>query len=264
MTYINTDSDADSEKYGVFTQFDGGKLNKAPYRYRANLIVDDIEADPDEAYEPPPLKWVGKPSINDLATWRWQKRTLDAESERKLIRRIQEGDARAFHELLAAHHHSIRPIVSDYTPKGWWSPRQEHKHTNHQLSEDLMAVGCFGLWKAALEFDFNAGCRFWTFAKHKIKGLIANEAHYQRRRGMGGGGRLDRRVFNNLGSPPEKLLETQKLGLKKPVFHSLQEAAEALRVANGLEHCEVFSSGGDDCDIERSWAHTGDRDGQAG
>ena len=42
VTYINTDSDADPEKYGVFTQFDGGKLNKAPYRYRANLIVDDI------------------------------------------------------------------------------------------------------------------------------------------------------------------------------------------------------------------------------
>ena len=94
VTYINTDSDADSEKYGVFTQFDGGKLNKAPYRYRANLIVDDIEADPDEAYEPPPLERVGKPSINDLATWRWQKRTLDAESERKLIRRIQQRDCR--------------------------------------------------------------------------------------------------------------------------------------------------------------------------
>jgi hypothetical protein len=47
VTYINTDSDADSEKYGVFTQFDGGKFNNAPYRYRANLIVDDIEANPD-------------------------------------------------------------------------------------------------------------------------------------------------------------------------------------------------------------------------
>src|SRR6516164_6358496 len=72
VTYINTDSDADSEKYdGVFTQLDDGKLNNAPYRYRANLIVDDIEADPDEAYEPPPLERVGKPSINDLATCRW-------------------------------------------------------------------------------------------------------------------------------------------------------------------------------------------------
>ena len=83
VTYINTDSDADS------TQFDDGKLNKAPFRYRANLIVDDIEADPDEAHDPPLLKRVAKASINDLATCRWQKRTLDAESERKLIRRIQ-------------------------------------------------------------------------------------------------------------------------------------------------------------------------------
>src|SRR6516164_5119612 len=276
VTYINTDSDADSEKYGVFTQFDGGKFNNTPYRYRANLIVDDIEANPDEAYKAAPLKRVGKPSINDLATWRWQKRTLDAESERKLIRRIQEGDARAFHELLAAHHHSIRPIVSDYTPKGWWSPRQEHKHTNHQLSEDLMAVGCFGLWKAALEFDFNRGCRLWTIAGPKIKGLIANEANYLRRHGYSSGDtvarylkrevsersdtRLDRHIFDHLGSSPEELLEGQKKLVKHPVFRSLEEAAEVIKAANDLEHSEVFSGGGDGCDIERGWVHTGTED----
>ena len=39
-----------------------------------------------------------------------------------------------------------------------------------------MAVACFGLWKAALEFDFSRGCRLWTIAGPKIKGLIANEA----------------------------------------------------------------------------------------
>ena len=297
MTYINTDSDADSEKYGVFTQFDGGKLNKAPYRYRANLIVDDIEADPDEAYEPPPLERVGKPSINDLATCRWQKRTLDAESERKLIRRIQERDAwkvmgcrsgadiatvynrvasRAFHELLAAHHHSIRPIASNYVPRGWWSPRREHKHTNQQLFEDLMAVGCFGLWKAVLEFDFSRGCRLWTIAGPKIKGLIANEANYLRRHGYSSGNtvarylkqevfersdtRLDRYIFDHLGSSPEELLEGQKKLVKHPVFHSFEEAADAIKAANVLQHSEVFSGGGDGCDIERGWVHTGTED----
>jgi hypothetical protein len=297
MTYINTDPDADSEKYdGEFTQFDGGKSNNAPYRYRANLIVDDIEADPDEAYEPPPLKRVGKPSINDLATWRWQKRTLDAESERKLIRRIQERDAwkvmgcrsgadiatvynrvasRAFHELLAAHHHSIRPIASDYVPRGWWS-RRKHKHTNQQLFEDLMAVGCFGLWNAALEFDFSRGCRLWTIARPKIKGLIANEANYLRRHGYSSGDtvarylkqevsersdtRLDRYIFDHLGSSPEELLEGQKKLVKHPVFHSFEEAADAIKAANVLEHSEVFSGGGDGCDIERRWVHTGTED----
>jgi hypothetical protein len=294
VTYINTDSDADPEKYGVFTQFDGGKLNKAPYRYRVNLIVDDIEADPDEAYDPPPLKQVGKPSINDLVTWRWQKRTLDAESERKLIRRIQERDAwkvmgcrsgadiatvynrvasRAFHELLAAHHHSIRPIASDYVPRGWWSPR---RYTNQQLFEDLMAVGCFGLWKAALEFDFSRGCRLWTIAGPKIKGLIANEANYLRRHGYSSGDtvarylkkevfghndtRLDRYIFDHLGSSPEELLEGQKKLVKHPVFHSFEEAAEAIKAANDLEHSEVFSGGGDGCDLERGWVHTGTED----
>jgi hypothetical protein len=297
VTYINTDSDADSEKYGVFTQFDGGKFKNAPYRYRANLIVDDIEADPDEAYEPPPLKRVGKPSINDLATWRWQKRTLDAESERKLIRHIQERDAwkvmgrrsgadistiynrvasRAFHELLAAHHHSIRPIASNYVPRGWWSPRRKHKHTNQQLFEDLMAVGCFGLWNAALEFDFSRGCRLWTIARPKIKGLIANEANYLRRHGYSSGDtvarylkqevsersdtRLDRYIFDHLGSSPEELLEGQKKLVKHPVFHSFEEAAEAIKAANDLEHSEVFSGGGDGCDIERGRVQTGTED----
>jgi len=297
VTYINTDSDADSEKYGVFTQFDGGKFNNPPYRYRATLIVDDIEADPHGAYEPPPLKGVGKPSINDLATWRWQKRTLDAESELKLIRRIQERDAwkvmgcrsgadiatvynrvasRAFHELLAAHHHSIRPIVSDHIPKGWWSPNRKCEHTNHQLFEDLMAVGCFGLFKAALEFDFSKGCRLWTIAKPKIKGLIKNEANYLRRYGYSSGDtvaryfrkevsersdiRIDRWIFDNLSASPEELLETQKKLVKRPLFHSLQEAADALKGANNLEHPEVYSAGGDGCDMERGRALTESED----
>jgi hypothetical protein len=184
--------------------------------------------------------------------------------------------SRAFHELLAAHHHSIRLIASSYVPKGWWSPRRKHKHTNQQLFEDLMAVGCFGLWKAALEFDFSRGCRLWTIAGPKIKGLIANEANYLRRHGYSSGDtvarylkkevsersdtRLDRYIFDHLGSSPEELLEGQKKLVKHPVFHSFEEAAEAIKAANELEHGEVFSGGGDGCDVERGWVHTGTED----
>jgi DNA-directed RNA polymerase specialized sigma subunit len=85
-----------------------------------------------------------------------------------------------------------------------------------------MAVGCFGLWQAALQFDFSRGCRLWTIAGPKIKGLIANEANYLRRHGYSSGDtvarylkqevsersdtRLDRWIFSHLGSCPEAAL----------------------------------------------------------
>jgi len=139
-----------------------------------------------------------------------------------------------------------------------------------------MAVGCFGLWQAALQFDFSRGCRLWTIAGPKIKGLIANEANYLRRHGYSSGDtvarylkrevsersdtRLDRHIFDHLGSSPEELLEDQKKLVKHPVFHSFEEAADAIKAANVLEHSEVFSGGGDGCDIERGCVHTGTED----
>jgi len=57
---------------------------------------------------------------------------------------------------------------------------------------------------------------------------------------------LDRWIFDHLGSPPEDLLEAQKKLVKRPTFHSLQEAADALKRANNLEHPDVYSDSGDD------------------
>src|SRR5262249_39689903 len=48
--------------------------------------------------------------------------------------------------------------------------------------------------------------------------------------------RLDRWIFSNLGAPPEELLEAQQKLVKRPIFHSLQEAADALKAANNLEN----------------------------
>jgi hypothetical protein len=227
---------------------------------------------------------VGEPSINDLASWRWQGRTVDAETERELIRRIQEGDprcragssrgcscrsCRAFFDprpnpisLLPAFHHSIRKVANGYVPKG--SQRRTHKRESHSLIfQDLMAVGCFGLRKAALAFDFDKGYRLWTLAQPKIDGLISNEANYLRQGGYTNGDtvgkyshkkvsersqtRLDRWIFDHLGAPPEELLEAQnKLRLKGPVYHSLEEAADALKRASSLEHSDVYSDDGED------------------
>jgi hypothetical protein len=277
MPYINTDL-----SYGIFRsagRFKGSTL------YQANPIIDDIEAKPETglrrqrvngrilidtsildggavSYKSPDCLCLDKPSINDLAKHRWQGRTMpDANTERQLIRRIKKGDRRAFaNELLPAFHHSIRSIVGKYTPKGFYSRRDTDKHTNQQLFEDLMSVGCRGLYESVLSFKPSKRCRLWTIAKTKIAGLISNEANYQRRRGMAGSSRIDRWIFSNLGATGEALLAAQRKLIKHPLYATLQEAEDALRAANDLEHSAVFSGGGDGCDIEKGWALTGEED----
>src|SRR6516164_4089760 len=205
MKYINTD---DSEKYDIkYVVLTESPLGGSTARFICDPIVDDVEADPDakEEYQPPNCLVLGDASISNLGSWRWQGRTIDAETERELIRRIQEGDPRcragqprrcscrschAFFDprpgkisLLPAFHHSIRKIAGGYVPKGS-SRRKYERGSDSLIFQDLMAVGCFGLWKAALAFDFARGYRFWTIAQHKIDGLISNEANYQRRQAM--------------------------------------------------------------------------------
>ena len=279
MQYINTDF----EKYGAFTET---PVRGSAYRYVAISIVDDVEADldPEEAHVPPDCLVTVGPSVNNLATHRWRGKGLpDAATEAGLIQRIKDGartrtskphpwddDQRVFRKLLEAFHGSILGEAAKYIPNGQSSRRlpKSWKHTRDQVFEDLVSVGCLALWRAALNFDLSRGWRFDTFARHRIKGAISNEANYLRRRGFSDGDtvgryshkkvsersetRLDRWIFSHLGSPPEELLGVPKtLRLKRPVFHSLQEAAEALKAANSLEHCDVYSHGGDGCDIER-------------
>jgi hypothetical protein len=268
MEYISTD---DSEKYHI----KHGALTESPIRgstarFICNPIVDDIEAapDPKEEYQPPGCLVVGDQSINDLASWRWQERTVGPETERELIRRIQEGDprcragqprgcscrsCRAFFDprlgtvsLLPAFHHSIRKIAGGYVPKR--GPRQVYKRESDSLIfQELMAVGCLGLFKAALAFDFDRGYRLWTIAQPKIDGLISNEANYLRRNGMGGGKRIERWLFSHLGDTPEELLAAQEgLRLKRPVFRSLDEFAAAIKAASAVQYCDVYSDDGED------------------
>src|SRR6516225_6898014 len=153
MKYINTD---DSEKYdfkyGVLTE---SPLRGSTTRFICNPIVGDVEADPDakEEHQPPNCLVLGDASINDLASWQWQERTVDPETERELIRRIQEGDprcragqlrgcscrsCRAFFDprpdkisLLPTFHHSIKKIAGGYIPKR--SSRRNYKRASNSL-----------------------------------------------------------------------------------------------------------------------------------
>jgi hypothetical protein len=289
MSYISTD---ESEKYDIKNDL----LIESPVRgstTRFICIVDDIEADPPKGrarrkrvnirviidtavpdgdgfrYEPPSCLVVGDPSVNDLATHRWQNNGLpDAATEAALIQRTKDGDERTFRQLLEAFHRTVVGPANDYVPRGTFSRRQpkKQKHTNELLYEDLTSVGCFALWQSALKFDPDRSYRFSTLSRHKIIGAISNEASYLRKRGYTSGDtvgryshkkvsersetRLDRWIFDHLGSPPEDLLEAQKKLVKRPVFHSLQEAADALKAANNLEHPDVYSDSGND-EVER-------------
>jgi hypothetical protein len=112
VTYINTDSDADSEKYGVFTQFDG---HNAPYRYRANLLVDDIEVDPDEAYEPPPLKRVEQ-LYNELVARRQIQTDGFVWSTEKSLRITTDPCSDSHSRLLLIRERESAELRSGFTP----------------------------------------------------------------------------------------------------------------------------------------------------
>jgi Sigma-70 region 2 len=282
MKYINTD---DSEKYDIrYVVHTESLLRDSTARFICNPIVDDAEAGPDpkEEYQPPSCLVVGGPSVNDLATHRWHNDGLDAESEAQLIQRIKDGlstrppksnprrdDERAFRHLLEAFHRTVVDPASRYTPRGSFYGRQSknQKHTNDLLYEDLTSEGCFALWQSVLKFDLSKGHRFSALSRHKIVGAISNEANYLRQKGYTSGdtvdrylkkevgrrtqSRLDRWIFSNLRARPEELLEAQKKLIKRSVFHSLEDAADALKRASNLEHPDVYSDGGDD-DIGRN------------
>jgi hypothetical protein len=254
-------------------------------RVNSRIVIDTTAPDGHGyQYEPPSCKVVGEPSVNNLATHRWRGDGLDAATEAALIQRIKDGldarplksnpgcdDERAFRQLLEAFHRTVVDPAAKYIPGGAFYRRKPDKqrHTNDLLYEDLTAVGCFALWQSVLKFDPGRGHRFNTLSRHKILGAISNEANYLRQRGYTSGdtvgrylhkevgrrtqSRLDRWIFDNRGAPPEELLEAQKRLVKRPVFHSLQEAADALKAANNLEHPDVYLDSGDDDDERDSY-----------
>jgi hypothetical protein len=84
------------------------------------------------------------------------------------------------------------------------------------------------MWKAALKFDLEAGYRFWTGVRAPVLGAISDEARIWRRGGSGEG-RIDRWLYTHPTASPEEVLQAQQGLLKRPVFHSLQDAAEGVQ-----------------------------------
>jgi hypothetical protein len=115
-------------------------------------------------------------------------------------------------------------------PKRWRQrlPLRD-KHTNNLLFEDLVAAGVAAMWKAALKFDLSSGHRFWTGVRAPVLGAISDEARTWRRHGSGEG-RLARWLYTHSGASPEQVLRAQQRLVKRPVFKSLQEAAEGIKL----------------------------------
>jgi hypothetical protein len=100
---------------------------------------------------PSPLR--GMTSASDLSQRRWHGPTLDARTERGLIRKAKSGDEPAKHKLAEAFHRLILSIAS--------------KHSGPPFN-DLMAAGSVGFWEAINRFNENRGCRLSTYARHWI------------------------------------------------------------------------------------------------
>ena len=84
---------------------------------------------------------------------------LNADEEKELGRRIQDGDLEAREHLIRANLRLVVSIAKIYSERG--------------LSlQDLIAEGNIGLMKAAEKFDPKAGCRFSTYGTWWIKQSI--------------------------------------------------------------------------------------------
>ena len=184
----------------------------------------------------------GGSCINDLITHRWYGSSPTP--DREVIRRIQSADIcgplrlsfrgfEDFAELLARYHRTVLKVANGHMPKYWRARRSSlrDKHTHAVFYEDLVAAGVAAMWKAALKFDLTAGYAFWTAAGLPVTGAISDEARWWRR-GRGGSGetQLDRWLYTHPNATPDQVLETQAQLYKRPVFHSLQEAADGIKL----------------------------------
>lgn len=137
---------------------------------------------------------------------------LDAETERELLRRIQDSnDPRALNRLLVSH---VRLVLSI-----------AHKYRRHGLAlEDLVAEGNLGLVEAARRFDRSKGTRFSTYAAWWVRALIRRYTIANRRIVGAPSTRAARKLLSKLRTTQREL--AAELG-RPP---SREQVAEALDV----------------------------------
>jgi hypothetical protein len=181
-------------------------------------------------WRPRSLPRFGPPSINDLVVHRWRGTILAPGQEVEIVGRVQAREGMAFDKLLAGFHREVLKVANGRMPRYWRPPRLalRDKHTNNLLFEDLVAAGVAAMWRAALKFDLESGYRFWTCVRKPVLGAISDEARLWRRGGSGES-RLDRWLYTHPTASPEQVLLAQQRLVKRPVFRSLQEAAEGIK-----------------------------------
>ena len=198
-----------------------------------------ISFDPYEAK--PLLRLDPTPWVSDLVVHRWRRASFSPDEEIDAVRRIQSADIcgplrpgfRGFDDfarLLAGFQRKILQIANGHMPKRWRRRMAfRDKHVNNLFFEDLVAAGVAAMWKAALKFDLESGYRFWTGVRAPVLGAISDEARIWRRHGSRET-RLDRWLYAHPEASPEQVLRAQERLVKRPVFHSLHEAAEGIRL----------------------------------
>jgi hypothetical protein len=211
-------------------------------------------------WRPRSLPRFSGPAINDLVAHRWHGKPLTPEQEVAITCRVQAREGMAFDKLLAGFQRNILKVANGHMPR-YWRPRRlelSDKHTNNLLFEDLVAAGVAAMWKAALKFDLESSYRFWTGVRAPVLGAISDEARLWRRHGSGES-RLDRWLYTHPTASPEQVLRAQQRLYrveerlarwlsehpcasppeieaarqrinKRLIFHSLQEAAEGIKL----------------------------------
>ena len=199
------------------------------------LRLDDIEKLVRESvkesfswFRPKALPRLNGPSINDLVVNRWHSHSRTPEQE--VIRCVQARKGMAYDELLARFHRKVLQVAGGHMPRYWRYRRSSlrDKHTNNLLFEDLVAAGVAAMWKATLKLDLALGCRFWTGVRASILGAISDEARIWRRHGSRET-RLDRWLYTHPTASSEQVLRAQQRLVRRPAFHSLEEAAEGIK-----------------------------------
>ena len=138
---------------------------------------------------PSPLR--GMTSAGDLSQRRWDGPTLDARTERELIRKAKSGDETAKQKLLEAFHRFVLSIAS--------------KHSGPPFN-DLMAAGLVGFVEAINRFNENRGCRLSTYARRWIEKHVRLAVKDWRREGASGETRQDRYIFSNPRATAEEVV----------------------------------------------------------
>ena len=137
---------------------------------------------------------------------------LDVETEHRLALASRDGDAAATRQLVLAH---LRLVIAAAQP-----------YSGGSVSlDDLISEGCLGLMEAARRFDPERGNRFSTYAVWWVRAhlrrfalsnrrIVSSPSTRNARRVLGGMGRIQRELTQQLGRTPRREEIAKALGVE--------------------------------------------------